>query len=156
MDIKPEKLLEQLGKQLEFLEKAKSMSVKVGLPSSKASVNHDGVSIITIGAAHEYGEGDMRRSFLREPFLIKRTELARIIEDQFDKGSRGDVTAERALGVIGALASGISKQSFSSGGFGAWADIKPETKARKGSSAILIDTGALRQAITWELSNNAS
>lgn len=152
--MKPEDLLKMLEKQAKFLKQAKTMSVKVGLPKKTASIKNDGVSIVVIGAAHEYGQGDMHRSFLRVPFAIKKDELAKIIESQFELGKSGEMDAKKALGRIGALASGISKEAFSTQGFGTWADIKPETKKRKKSSAVLIDTGQLSQSITWAVEND--
>lgn len=149
MNVKPEELLKMLQAQEEFLKKTRRMSVKVGLPANKRGVMDGGVSVVQVGAAHEYGD----RSFLRMPFQMRRKELVRAIDTYYQRGMNGEISAERALGIIGAYAEGISKQSFATGGFGLWPDISEETKRRKGSSKILIDKGVLQQNISWVLSD---
>jgi len=155
MNLKPEELLKMMQKQEAFLKDVQTMSVKVGLPKKTASIKEKGISIIIIGAAHEYGQGDMHRSFLRVPFAVRKDELAKIIQSQFELG-KSKLNAKLALGRVGALASGISKKAFTNQGYGTWADIKPETKKRKKSSKVLIDTSTLSQSITWEVEKNAS
>ena len=193
MNLKPDELLGIMQKQEAFLKEAQTMSVKVGLPKKTASIQDEGVSIITIGAAHEYGaefihpggtsytKGESgrakfvkkgtsgvvgktgahkivipQRSFLRVPFAVKQDELVKAIQSQFELGRSGELSVEKALGRIGAVAAGISKKAFTTKGYGTWTDIKPETKKRKKSSVILIDTGTLKQSITWGVERNAS
>jgi len=59
------------------------------------------------------------------------------------------MAVDKALGRVGLAARNISVGAFRSKGYGAWPDIERSTKDAKGSSGVLIDTGILRNAITW-------
>lgn len=125
-------------------------SVKVGLPAEKVGgkVYGDGMTIIRVGAIHEYGLGhNPVRSFLRVPFNVKRKDLAKTIDAMFKKVQDG-MPVKVALGRIGITAVNISKDAFTNKGYGTWPDITAETKKAKGSSQVLIDTGTLRNSIT--------
>lgn len=89
-----------------------------------------------------------KRSFLREPFGVKRKELNKAIAKQFEAVAGGR-DPDIALGRIGVLAANVSKGAFTSLGYGSWTPIQSETARRKGSSQTLIDTGILRGSITW-------
>lgn len=91
------------------------------------------------------------RSFLRSPFELKKSELNRAIEQACTSVGAGRTDAITALNLIGVTARNISVKAFESAGYGTWPDITAATKKAKGSSAPLVDTGALRGAITWEV-----
>lgn len=143
--------LDMLKKASENLNKAKRKTVAVGLPkeSSAGQIYGNGISVVTVGAWHEFGLGfNPVRSFLRMPFAEKKDEIDDVTVAQFKQLFQGK-DVEKALGIIGAKARNISLQAFRTGGFGKWADNDPYTVKRKGSSKPLIDTGTLRNAITW-------
>src|SRR5690554_1715942 len=144
------KKLIEIEKQLKLAAKG---SVKVGVIESKSSgaIYDGGQTVTEIAASHEYGIGVPQRSFLRTPFLVKKKELTAFIEKQFDRVAIGKATAENALERIGIYATNLSKAAFRNKGYGQWQDIEDATKAAKGSSQILIDTGTLRNAITYEV-----
>ena len=132
-------------------DSALKLEVAVGLPKDKISgkAYGSGSSVVQVGAAHEYGTGNVpQRSFLREPFLIKRRELQKTIDTVFSRIFEG-MDTEKGLSIIGTQAMNISKKAFTSGGYGAWAPLDPATVKAKGSSQILIDTGMLRSSITY-------
>lgn len=148
----PEESLKALTHYANQLRLAKSQYVAVGLPiediGSKAYKN--GAQLMQVGASHEYGNGNMRRSFLREPFSLKADEISDAIDSQFRSIFEGRKDTGDALGLIGVTAVNISKGAFTTGGYGMWADISEKTKkAKKGSSQILIDNGLLRSSITY-------
>jgi len=89
-----------------------------------------------------------RRSFLRTPFSIKDKELRRATLKQFIAIFNGR-SINDALGLIGVTAQNISQEAFITRGYGSWKDIATATKTRKGSSQSLVDTGTLRNSITW-------
>lgn len=104
-----------------------------------------------IGLVHEYGSPTNRipeRSFLRMPLLQflapaiyamgKEKWRVLILE-------KGLVVALKQLALLG---ENVVQDAFETGGFGLWAALKRATIRRKGSSAILIDTAQMRQAIT--------
>lgn len=150
--MKPEELLKKTQQMAKNIQAAKRGYVAVGLPLEKVGgkVYRDGMSVIDIGAIHEYGAPpNPRRSFLRLPFDAKRDELNAAIAQQFEDVFERGKSAAQALGLIGVAATNISKGAFTSRGYGQWPDIKQSTKNRKGSSQVLIDTGTLRNSVSY-------
>jgi len=147
----PKQFLEHTKKMADKLHKLSRASVDVGLPSDKVGgkVYGNGMTILSVGARHEYGYGNIpQRSFLRVPFIVNKKEINKAIAKQFESVLNGQKTSV-ALGRIGAIASNYSKGAFTTMGYGRWQDIKASTKKAKGSSQPLIDTGTLRGSITW-------
>lgn len=143
--------LKQLQDYAKNLEKAKRGYVAVGLPQEKVGdkIYGDGLSVVQVGAMHEYGFGNNPvRSFLRIPMQLHADQINEFISEQFAKVFKGE-SAEKALGLVGINARNISVDAFSTGGYGTWASISPATANAKGSSAPLIDTGTLRNSITY-------
>ena len=147
----PEQMLKNTTAYLKNLEKAKRGYVAVGLPAEEVggTVYDDGQTVAQVGAQHEYGAGVPRRSFLRTPFTAKQDDLTAAIAKQFEDVFQRGKKAEQALGLIGTVAVNISKGAFTSRGYGEWPDISAATKEDKGSSQVLIDTGTLRNSITY-------
>lgn len=150
--VSPQEMLKRTREWSDNMARARRSVVAVGLPSEEVGgkVYGDGMTVIAVGAIHEYGAGNNpRRSFLRVPFTAKRDELTAAIARQFrDVAERGK-PADKALGLIGTIAMDISKGAFTSRGYGQWPDIRQSTKNAKGSSQVLIDTGTLRNSITY-------
>jgi len=147
----PEQMLKNTTAYLKNLEKAKSGYIAVGLPSEEVggTVYDDGQTVVQVGAQHEFGAGVLRRSFLRTPFAVKKADMDKAIAQQFKDVFERGKKAETALGLIGTVAVNISKGAFTTRGYGEWPDISQATKDAKGSSQILIDTGTLRNSITY-------
>jgi len=148
----PEQMLAYTAKMLQTMKDIKHKAVFVGLPAEKVGekIYGDGRSVIATGATHEYGYGPIpQRSFLRAPFDIKRKEMDEGIARQFHAAVNGQISVDTGLGRVGVLATNVSKGAFTSRGYGTWPDITDETKQRKGSDQVLIDTGILRGSITW-------
>jgi len=147
----PQQMLERTKDMAQNIDKARRGVVAVGLPKEKvgSTIYGDGETVISVGASHEYGIGVPRRSFLRLPFRAKKDELAAAMALQFKDVFEHGKKAERALGLIGVQAVDISKGAFTTRGYGQWPDITQGTKDAKGSSQVLIDTGTLRNSITY-------
>ena len=147
----PEQMLENTTAYLKNVEKAKRGHVAVGLPSEEVggTVYDDGQTVAQVGAQHEYGAGVPRRSFLRTPFAVKKDDLDKAIAKQFEDVFNRGKKAEQALGLIGTAAVNIVKGAFLTRGYGEWLDITDATKEAKGSSQVLIDTGTLRNSISY-------
>lgn len=154
----PKQVLELAQNQLKAMERAKNAVVKVGLPASEAATSKayqsDGDSsapnVLEVGIWHEYGTQFVpMRSFLRAPFIEKQSDLKKVIDGQFKLVLEKGLDVEIALGRVGLMARNISVGAFKTQGYGQWPDIKQSTKDAKGSSGILIDTGLLRNSITW-------
>lgn len=150
--MKPEQFLKRAELYLAALEEAKDKIVKVGLPAGKVGgkIYSEGITVITVGAWHEYGFGNNPvRSFLRVPFAQKKNELFAYINKQFQLVLDGKKDAEGALNFVGIFATNISKEAFTTSAGGTWPANAPYTIAKKGSSMPMIDTGTLRNSITW-------
>jgi len=106
-----------------------------------------------IGLAHEKGiksKNLPRRSWLEEP-------LRDHLSEYFSKAGKKAIeqmllgTPRMAYAQLGLIAEVIIQKGFASGGYGKWKPLSPITIARKGSSAILIDTAQLRRSVTSEV-----
>lgn len=106
---------------------------------------------------HEFGVGVPQRSFLRAWADAETAKIEQVIRGLTKRIIEGKLTREQALEQFGAWAAG-QVQAFISAGrvvpVPERADgltLDPTTIARKGSSIPLIDTGQLRQSITYEV-----
>jgi len=150
--------LRELHKQL------KDVKIKVGLPKGTPA-NKDGVSLIEIGAVQEFGspaKNIPERSFIRIPLDNAKADYFKFIKKQginILNGKQSTADATEKLGVWGQT---VIKKSFTNNNWapnsevtinGGWINSggKAVYVKGKGSSRPLIDSGQLRQAITWEV-----
>lgn len=168
------------------MKRAKSASVKVGLPAGEVATSKayqaDGQetapTVLQVGIWHEYGTKTIpMRSFLRGPFIEKKSVMDGTIANQLKMVLEDGLDIEVALGRIGLAGRNISVGAFKTGGYGEWPALSPITielrrsggarnardvaNAAKASSSafwqppvegatkILVDTGLLRNSITW-------
>ncbi len=138
------------GKLDELVRRMKDRggAVLVGVPAGAES---QGQPLVQVGAVHEFGSparGIPERSFLRSTMAERRANFVRLNRKNLRLLVRGETDEARALGELGEYATGQVKRRFVVGPF---VPLKASTIARKGSSKPLIDTGALRQSIAWEI-----
>jgi phage gpG-like protein len=132
--------------------KADHSKINVGVPSGKNEA--DGTPVALIAAVHEFGSSEMgipERPFLRTTIQANKGKYVQLNRKNLVAVLNGKMDIEQALGQLGAVAAGDVQAQIASGGF---APLEAATIKRKGSSKPLIDTGQLRQSITWELSND--
>lgn len=118
--------------------------VKVGLPKG-ANDYPDGTSVTMVGAIHEFGSPARnipQRSFLRATVEAGRRKYRQLFKKLSEKIVDGKITKKEALGIIGLQVQGDVQERITDG-------IDPELKSREGTP--LIDTGHLRQSITFEV-----
>ena len=141
---------DRLGTKLRQIRERlqKNSGVLVGVPAGTGSYE-DGAPIAVIAAVQEFGSADGRipeRSFLRVPLRQNAETFQSIWRAQVPKVVDGDMTMQQVMSQLGARAAAVSQEAISEG-------IAPEnaesTKKRKGSSKPLVDTGRLRQSITY-------
>ena len=145
---KSDKFLKSLVKRL-----GDTTDILVGVPAD-ATPYPDGTSVAMVGAIHEFGQGQQHeRSFIRstfdeqQPKYIKMAQ--KLIKKIVDKG--GDI--ETVADLIGTeAAADVSDKIVTLDTPG----NAESTKARKGSSNPLIDTGHLRQSIRHEVRTGRS
>lgn len=118
--------------------------VKVGVLSSA------GGDMASVATWNEFGtsRGIPARPFMAQTFAKKKAEIVDFIDKLRGAVFAGNGTFENALGEIGERYKSFIQKEIASGGF---APNAPSTIAQKGSSKPLIDTGALRQSINWEI-----
>ncbi|MBT8412481.1 MAG: hypothetical protein KJP02_11890 [Octadecabacter sp.] len=132
--------------------------VKVGIQSD-AGATDEGTPLAAIGFWNEFGTrggaagggwgGPVpARPFIRDTADEKRAAWMRVADQAINAALRGTATLERGFTILGALVERDIKQAFVSGG---WTPNSPVTVALKGSTTPLIDTGALRGAIRYEV-----
>lgn len=128
--------------------------VKVGVLASKgggAAHGEDNISLIEIAAIHEFGNGHVpERSFIRSTFYVRRvnalaTMVAKLAKAIVTEG----MTPKKALSLLGQWAASEVKETITE------IDIPPpladSTIMAKGSSKPLVDTGQLKNSITYEV-----
>jgi len=140
----PEKALKELEKIAKSFAKGGD-TVKVGLPKG-SNAYPDGTSVIMVGAVHEFGStkiGVPQRSYLRTTVTEKRNDYKKLMAKISKSIVDGKRTKKQGLGLIGLQVQGDVQQKIY--------DIDtPPLKDRDGNP--LIDTGHLRQSITYEVS----
>lgn len=152
----PQQMLEHTTEMSANIKKASNLVVAVGLPKGKGTskIYRGGMSVVEIGAVHEYGGGNVpQRSFLRAPFRIKEANISKALSISFKAVLDEGKDPETQLEKVGAFLQNVSKGAFTSMGYGTWQALTPGTISGKGSSKPLFDTGTLRGSITYEVRN---
>lgn len=137
-----------------FIDRIRNMGkekVLVGVPSSANSMHEGGtINMATLAAVHEFGSpsrGIPERSFLRSAVLEHKADIKNFIME----GTQAYLQQKKDIDLafynkIGLFAANLVKDKILKGPF---VPLSATTIERKGSSKPLIDTGALRQSITW-------
>jgi len=144
----------QLNKLVENL--SKNHYVDIGILGSDGSSDQGGITLAGIGAVHEFGTDKAgrgnktvipERSFIRMPLETGQREIEKALEPKIEKLlADGDI--EGIFKLIGIAGEARIQEAFETGGFGEWPELAESTILQKGSDAILIDEGDLRQSIT--------
>lgn len=146
--------------KLEKLVKALGTKKYVDIGVLEGIIHPNGkVTIAFIGAVNELGTDKAgrgnktvipARSFIKMPLETKSKEITKDVEKDFEKNlGNGDV--DKILSRLGAACEKQIQLAFESGGFGTWDPNAESTIAAKKSSKPLIDIGALRKAISWQV-----
>lgn len=141
-----EKLVKNLGKDY---------YVDVGVIGDEATTEREGKTLAGIGAEHEFGVPDRkpplpRRSFIRFPLETGQRQIESQVGKRYQRNiENGDI--KQIFGDIGLASEARIQDAFESGGFGQWKELSDFTIEQKGSDAILIDTGTLKQSITSQV-----
>jgi len=145
--------LEALAKRLA----AGEFYVKVGVPDSPAkntdgTENHE-VTVSDTMTWLEFGTPTQEeRPIFRNGIRKNIKELQRLGRVNLMLIAQGQMTIDRALGLMGATAAGRIKQEFGSSDL---APNKQSTIDRKGSSKPGIDTAQTKNSVTWEVIGHA-
>lgn len=119
----------------------------VGVIGDKAGEDHGGLTVGELAEIHEFGLGVPERSFLRAWFDGNRDKVIERLRAAHRQVLLGKLTPQKAGELIGMWAVGEIQKFIADG------KVKPpldqRTIDRKGSSVPLIDTGQLRSAISY-------
>lgn len=126
--------------------------VEVGVPKG-AMHTSKGVSISMSLLANIHTYGSLSRGIPARPFLIPALEqnqdkYVKYLKSQTIPLLFGRAKQERVLNLLGEMSAGDVKKYFTSGRF---VPLAASTIKQKGSSKPLIDTGQLRQSITYSI-----
>ena len=108
----------------------------------------DGTPVAHVAHSHEYGLGVPERAFFRASVRKMETELLGTLRDDLD--SEKMAVSEKLADKLGAQGAGIVQETISNVDYSPAPPLSPETIERKGSSTPLIDTGRMRQSVTWK------
>ena len=148
---------EQIHMQLEKLaiDLKNTTSVLVGVHRS-AGMYDEGLHTAYIAAIHEFGDDDHNipeRSFLRAGINASKKDIIKLYAKQLPLVVQGRIALKSIQHFVGELVVGNITQRIADG---IPPPLKPETVRRKKSSKPLIDTGHLRQSITYEVVSEAA
>lgn len=109
------------------------------------------MTVASIAAVHEFGAPKARipeRSFLRAAIDESRELLERTAKNVAGSVARGTLTANQAAARLGLVAQARVQRKIVDGPF---VPNAPFTVRQKGSSRPLIDSGQMRQSVTYEV-----
>lgn len=139
---------------VEELNVLNDYDVFVGIHSTANSTDETGeLTAAAIGAIHEFGTKDGRippRPWLRTSIDHYSREISEKYGEIFRQVTKGQgFTGKRGLNRLGLFTQAKVRAYFTRVGQDEWPDISDDTKLAKGSTKILIDTGALRRGVTY-------
>lgn len=127
----------------------KEGSVDVGILAGEGKHEDSDLTVAQVGFFHEFGTVLVpERSFIRSTINGKAKEIKKVAAAQYKKVLNGKITNEQGLGILGAFTAGLIQETFTSNN---WVPNSEATQRIKGSSTPLIDTGQLRQSISFKV-----
>lgn len=142
-------MLDNIKNYEDNLKFLKTHDVVIGIPK-KNNAQHEASTNADIGFKHEFGVGVPQRSFLKISLLKDRDKIVKSTQKFLTKNPK------KTLELIGVHGQNSVLESFKTEGFGKWKALSERTKEHKKSDKILIDTGQLRQSITFEVRKNVT
>jgi len=131
------------------LEEISGHHVVVGIrgEAGAASVEDGGPTVAQYATWNEFGtETIPERSFLRSTVDENKTKYFGMLEKALGKKKEEDL--DKALAILGEVAASDVRAKIVNGPF---VPNSPATIAAKGSSKPLIDTGTMRNAVSYEV-----
>lgn len=126
---------------------ANTAKVLVGIPEDAAPYP-DGTSVAMVATVHEFGIHQPERSFMRSTLKENRKEYIKKSKSAILDAVRGDKPLKKSLAILGTTVASDIKSKITSLRTPA---NTAETIAGKGSSNPLIDTGHLKESVTYEV-----
>ena len=149
-----DKITPEGEKLLKELKKLKKLQVRIGVQGGEVhKIRLEdgkeiwGADLVDIAIWNELGTGRIpARPFLGQTVDQHGAEIQKAAAQLVQKICKGQLDAQSALKQLGVLTVGYVQNQITDGDFGPDA---PRTVQRKGSDHPLIDTGQLRQGISY-------
>ena len=130
--------------------------VKTGFPPNKFNTphkqkkgSHVPISVGEVAVAMNFGTSTIpARPFLTGTAEATKTQMRAFMKREIQKIAKGESAPAESLSRIGAYQVGLIQKTISSN---MPPPNSPATIARKGSSTTLIDSGQMRQTVTYEV-----
>lgn len=146
MKVKDESRVEEL---LEALETLSTHYIQVGILGDGEKYSESGITVLGVATVHEFGTSTApERSFLRAGFDDNKRDFERKAESLVDRVVNLDMPAMTMLDALGEYMVGVVQEYLTDLSEPPLSDA---TIKAKGSDNPLIDTGRLRQSITYEI-----
>lgn len=127
------------------------VSIYVGIPEKTNSKRGTNINQANLAAIHEFGvpgKNIPQRSFLTSAMMRNKRVCSLAMARQIKLIAIGKTSVKSGLGVVGFKVKGLVINQIENGTF---VPLKPATIARKKSSRPLIETGALKGSISYEV-----
>ena len=137
-----------------FLERFREIGkpkVYIGVPTSKNGMHEGGINMATLLALHVLGapsRGIPQRDPLRPPLIANAQRYSDLLALGLKNALANGTDPKLVYEKIGIVATNDVKDYFITGNFKA---LSEKTIKAKGSSKPLIDTGEMRNSITYEV-----
>lgn len=128
-----------------------SRHIVVGIFGSNAEKSHGNLTNVELAAIHEFGApgaGIPQRSFIRAGVDKKKITIQKTMVRTTRGYVSGKISADLAMQIVGDVALDAIVERINSNIPPA---LKPRTIARKQSRVALIDTGRLKQSLSYEV-----
>lgn len=134
-----------------YIEELCAHEVLIGYQDDSGSYpsedGSDAPTVAEVAAWNEYGtENAPARPFMRQTLKNREEDVIRHGHSQVKKELKGSYNAQTTLNAMGAYVKGCIQKEIVDGEFEPNA---PSTIAKKGSEKPLIDTGRMRQSVTY-------
>lgn len=124
--------------------------VVVGVQGDADARDGEGIGNVRLASVHEFGAGNVpERSFLRSTVREHREKYTAILDKVTRGVADGKIDMLQGLALLGEKVASDVKRRIEADKLGV--PLADATIARKGSSVPLIDTGQLKNSITYEV-----
>ena len=124
-------------------------SVNVGILAKVGKHDNSDVTVAQVGFWNEFGTVTIpERSFIRSTIEGDSKEIKEVSRKQYKKVLDGDINLKQGLGILGTFVMGKIQEKFTKN---TWSPNSSSTIILKGSTKPLIDSGQLRQSISYEV-----
>ena len=153
--IKDESRVDELLQILDTLARAK---IEIGIIGEERHSDKSDITVLAIARIHEFGAtvtdkngrnmNIPQRPFIRGTVDNRQPDINEQVEKILVQILERDIPVMTGLEALGLMLEGITKDYLTDSKI---PDLKAETIRRKGSSNPLIDTGKLRDSITYRV-----